>query len=99
MTPQIKESDYIKTWALMWLCSTVGGFLVGAIVGGILGGAMGVAGIPVSTIRIICGVVGFVLSVPISYLFFRLFVSRFIVQKLTSQITAPAVPPSAFVQP
>lgn len=88
MTPQLKETDYIKAWALFTVCATVGGIIVGALVGAIVGGVLGALGAPVRTISVLCGVLGFVLSLPISYLLFRLFVSRFIVGKLTAQ--APA---------
>jgi len=40
----------------------------------------------------VCGGLGFIAGLPVSYFFFRLFVSRFIVQKLTG-------PPSGNVTP
>jgi len=85
MTQQLKETDYIKTWVLFMVCATVGGIIVGAVVGAVVGGVLGAAGVPVRTISALCGVLGFIVGLPISYLFFRLFVSRFIVQKLTAQ--------------
>ena len=101
MKPEIKESDYIKAWVFSWLCSTVAAFIVGAIVGAVLGAAMGMAGVPIRTIQVVCGIAGFLVSIPLSYLFFRIFVSRFIVQKLTDLVSAPippASPASTFVQ-
>ena len=86
MTPEIKHTDYLKAWALFALCATVGGFLAGALVGGILGAGLGAAGVPIRTIKLVCGGAGFIAGLPISYLFFYLFVSRFIVQKPTVQI-------------
>ena len=83
-TNELKEIDYLKTWALITVCATVGGFIVGALVGGICGGILGGIGVSIRTIKVICGVLGFVVGLPVSYFFFRLFVSRFIVQKLTS---------------
>ena len=83
-TPQLKETDYLKAWALFTLCATVGGFLAGAVVGGILGGVLGAAGVSIQAIKILCGAAGFIAALPISYLLFRLFVSRFIVRKLTT---------------
>jgi ABC-type uncharacterized transport system permease subunit len=90
MKPELKETDYVKAWILSWLCSTVAAFIVGAIVGAVLGAAMGMAGVPIRTIQIICGIAGFLVSIPLSYLFFRIFVSRFIVQKLTDFVPNPA---------
>ena len=98
MKPEIKEADYIKAFFLFWLCATVAGFIAGAIIGGILGAAMGVAGVPVRTIQIICGIAGFLVSVPLSYLFFRIFVARFIVQKLTTFVPDAQNPAPTFVQ-
>ncbi len=98
MKPEIKESDYIKAWALSWLCYTVAAFIVGAIVGAVLGAAMGMAGMPIRTIQIICGIAGFLVSIPVSYLFFRIFVSRFIVQKITDVVSNPLNPAPTFVQ-
>ena len=82
-TSEIKEMDYVKTWALATLCATVGGFLVGMVLGAICGGVMGAMGAPIRTIKMVCGGLGFIAGLPVSYFFFRLFVSRFIVQKLT----------------
>jgi hypothetical protein len=91
---ELKEIDYIKPWALATICATVGGFVIGAVVGGIFGGILGGLGAPVRAIRVICGLLGFLAGLPVSYLFFRIFVSHFIVQKLTAQISNSAVPPA-----
>src|SRR5262245_40536585 len=91
MTPQLKETDYVKTWALFTLCATAGGFIAGAVAGGILGAALGAAGVPIHIIKVLCSGAGFLIALPISYLFFRLFVSRFIVEKLTAQTASTAV--------
>lgn len=82
---EISEMDYLKTWFLFFICATLGGAIVGGGVGGILGGFLGVAHVPIQTIRWICGGAGFIVGLPISYAFFRLFVSRFIVRKLIVQ--------------
>lgn len=90
---ELKEIDYVKTWALLTICAMVGGFVVGAVVGGICGGVLGALGVSVRAIKGICGILGFLAGLPISYLFFRVFVSRFIVHKLTVQ-TSDAVTPA-----
>jgi hypothetical protein len=81
---ELKEIDYLKSWALATICATVGGSVVGAIVGAIFGGVLGALGMP-GAIKAVCSILGFVVSLPISYIFFRIFVSRFIVNKLTAQ--------------
>ena len=90
MKQQLNEIDYLKTWGLFALCATLGGFIAGALVGAVLGGALGAAGASVNTIKVVCGTAGFIVGLPISYLFFRLFVSRFIVHKLSAQIPSDA---------
>jgi multisubunit Na+/H+ antiporter MnhE subunit len=89
---ELKEIDYLKPWALATICATVAGFVVGAIVGAIFGGVLGAIGVPIGAIRIICGLLGFVAGLPISYIFFRIFVSRFIVNKLTAQTSDTVTP-------
>ena len=88
---ELKEIDYLKPWALLTICATVGGFVVGALVGGLCGGMLGAIGVPVRGIRVICGLLGFLAGLPVLYIFFRIFVSRFIVNKLTAQ-TSDALP-------
>ncbi len=85
MTPQLRETDYLKTWALFTICAGVGGLVAGAVIGGILGAILGAAGLTVQTIKLLCAMAGFAAGLPVSYLMFRLFVARFIVRKLTAQ--------------
>ena len=92
----MKESDYIKTWALYVVCATVGGFIAGAFAGGILGMVLGAAGMPVRTIRLLCGGAGFIVGLPISYLFFRLFVAHFIVRKFTQKTASDGLAAAPF---
>ncbi|MEO8352606.1 MAG: hypothetical protein ABI680_12790 [Chthoniobacteraceae bacterium] len=84
-TPQIKETDFLKAWALFFVCATIGGGLAGALAGGFLGGVLGVAGMPSGSIKLAGSIAGFLVSLPVSYFFFRYFVSRFLIQKLTTR--------------
>jgi hypothetical protein len=94
MTPiKPKETDYLTAWALFVLCATVAGFIVGFVVGGVLGALLKFVGAPPTMIAVLCSGAGFVASLPISYLFFRIFVSRFIVQKLVTQMVADGTAP------
>ena len=89
---ELKEIDYLKTWALVTVCATAGGFVVGALIGGIFGGVLGAMGVPIRTIKVICGLLGFMAGLPVSYLFFRIFVSRLIVYKIAGQTSDTITP-------
>jgi len=92
MKTEIKEIDYLKTWGLFAICATVGGFIVGAVIGGVCGGVLGGFGASMRTIKIVCAGLGFIAGLPVSYFFFRLFVSRLIVQKLTGPTSGNVTP-------
>jgi hypothetical protein len=81
--PGLRESDYLKAWAAYFVCALFGSGVAGALLGGILGFIMGSSGSSLDSIRLVCGLGGFVAGLPVSYLFFRLFVSRMLVQKIT----------------
>ncbi len=61
------------------VCSIVGGTLAAALVGGL----NGLLGVSFDFIDYIVSVIGFIIALAAWYFFFRLFVSRLIVQKLT----------------
>jgi len=84
-TSQLKEADYLKAWAVFWVLSTIGGFIVGLVAGGIVGALLGAMGVKVQVIRVLCGALGFLLAIPISYLLFRFAIVKFIVPKVTIQ--------------
>src|SRR4051794_33087465 len=89
---ELKEMDYLKPWALSTVCATAGGFVVGAIVGMIFGAILGGLGVPLRSIKVICGFLGFLSGLPVSYIFFRIFVSRLIVHKIAEQPSQTTVP-------
>ena len=89
-----KETDYLTGWAFFVLCTTIAGFIVGAVVGAVLGAILKFVGAPPTMITIVCGGAGFVASLPISYLFFRIFVSRFVVQPVISEMVSEGRPVS-----
>ena len=83
MKTEIKEIDYLKTWGLFAICATVGGFIVGADNRAVCGGVLRGFGVQMRTITVVCAGLGFIAGLPISYFFFRFFVGRCIVEKLT----------------
>ena len=78
MTPK-HTINYFKIWALITVCSIVGG----AIVAAILGGLIGLLGVSLDFIDHVVPVIGFFVALAAWYFFFRLFVSRLIVRKIT----------------
>lgn len=77
----VRESQYFVAWLLFWICSTIGAMLLGGAAGLVIGAVLGYQGVDLSLIQLICGAVGFLLAIPVSYLFFRLFVGMLIVKK------------------
>lgn len=77
----VTEYDYLKTWALYALCTALGGFVAGAIAGGVVGAVLGASGSSRGSITIASGLAGFIASLPVSYFFFRFFVSRMLASK------------------
>ncbi len=73
MSKPLSESDYLKTWALFFICSTAVAFLLGAIAGGLLGYLLG-PGIKSRGGLFLLASIGLLVNIPVSYLFFRIFV-------------------------
>src|SRR5688572_16836275 len=83
-TTNLKEADYIKPWAIFFAIAFVGGTIAGAILGGIAGGILGVLGAAPKLIAFVGGVLGFLVSIPISYFSFRFAVTKFLLPKVTA---------------
>lgn len=85
----VRERDYFIAWLLFAVCSGVGGAIAGGIAGGLLGFMLGASGVTdTSSLRLAGGIAGFVVGLPISYGFFRLFVGIFIVKKPLERASA-----------
>lgn len=82
------KPKYFKAWIIFFLIATIGGMFLGAVAGFIIGAGMGLAHMDLRLIKIVCGIAGFLLSLPLSYFTFRWAVGEFIVKEL-----APAQPP------
>jgi len=92
-TSQLRETDYLVAWLLYFVCTTVGGGLAGGVAGAILGGVLGASGATMETIKMVAGIAGFIVALPVSYFLFRFFVARFLVQKLMARQNVIQPPP------
>jgi len=86
----ITEIDYFIAWLLFFICATTGGFGAGFIAGAAIGIICGAMHMDIGTIRITGAVAGFIVSLPISFLMFRLVVAKFIVEKVQAATNLPA---------
>jgi uncharacterized protein (DUF697 family) len=86
----VKEWEYLLTWFVFWLCATIGGGIVGAIFGAIAGAILGLMGCETRVIKIVCAILGGVVALPVSYGFFRLFVAKMIVRKVSERLSKSA---------
>lgn len=77
------QIPYFKTWLIYSLSSMVLSALCGMASGMVCGMIMGAAGVPLDTIKVVCGVLGFVLGLAISFIMFRWAVDKFIVPKVS----------------
>jgi hypothetical protein len=87
----LKEKDYIKVWAIFFVIAFIGGTVAGAVVGGVAGGILGALGAKGRLISLVAGLLGFVVSLPISYFSFRFAITKFLLPKLT--VTQASVEP------
>ena len=81
--PALCERDYLRAWVPFFVCTTIGGGVVGAIAGAIVGAFLGAGGVPVGSraFLLASGAAGLIASLPVHYFFFRLFVSQLWLRK------------------
>ena len=72
----LKESDFVKAFLLLMLCSVIGGVLAGGVVGALLGAAVAAVGGSMSSVQIAAPILGAFTGIGISYFFFRWLVLR-----------------------
>lgn len=82
----VKESQYFVAWICYYVCLMIGTIVLGAVAGAILGIVLSMQGLDLGTVKAICGVVGFILAIPVSYVFFRFFVGKMIVEKIEADL-------------
>ncbi len=86
----LKEADYIKAWLIFFFVATVGGGILGAIIGAFLGGGLSIAGFSLTQIKIICGLAGLMVGIPISYFTFRTVIAKFLLPRLREANPPPS---------
>ncbi len=77
---------YFKSWFVFFLIAGVGGFFLGAVLGGVAGAILGAEGVSISTIKIITGVGGFLIGLPISYFTFKWSVGKYLINPMLATI-------------
>ncbi len=90
MSKNIGESTYFLAWFVYWITSAVGAFIIGIITGAFVGGFLGALGVELQSIKIICGMMGFIIGITVSYVAFRFIVQWMIVAKVEKDDTKPA---------
>ena len=84
MTTHLTETDFLKAWAIFIVCTISGWFGVAIIAGAVLGGMLGLAGASGRAIEIAGSFAGYATGLPVSYVCFRFFVRRLLIQKVTA---------------
>jgi len=92
MTSTNVKVDYLKPWIIFFALSFVATTIAGAILGAIAGGLLAVVGGAPRLISIVAGLLGFLVSLPISYFCFRFAVSKFLVPKISSTTESTVEP-------
>jgi hypothetical protein len=95
MNHSLAEKDYLKAWAAFVLCATLGGFVAGFVVSVILGFALRAANVAAGVSQVWCSIAGFVASLPVSYIFFKIFVSKFLIARITPAASNNTPPQNA----
>ena len=86
-TADLKQTDFIKAWAIFWIASTISGSIIGFIGGAMLGLILSALGASIPTVKVLCGGLGFLLSIPISYICFQFSIRKFLLPKLSTPQT------------
>ena len=76
------EGQVFLTWLIFFISTSIASPIVGMIAGFLIGAVLGAVGCSKTVIMTICAVVGFVLSGIISYILFRIFVKKMLLNKV-----------------
>jgi cation transporter-like permease len=83
------QPNYAKSRVLFFLVASIGGALVGGVLGVVISGVMGAPGVPTDRIVLICKILGFFVSMPISFFTSRWSVRTYVVDQLPQRLPAP----------
>jgi len=90
---QPTESQYFLAWLIYFIIATVGSVVAGFCVGLGLGIIVAAAGGNAQQLAKVGTIIGFVVSIPVSYFTFRGVVGKYFLPKLEDD-SAPPVPPA-----
>jgi len=77
---------YVKAFAVYYLLSLVVGFGVGLVIGMVTALVLGGAGLDLTQIQIITGILGVLAGIPVHFFCFRFAIERFILKELNSRL-------------
>lgn len=84
-----KNQGYLKSWLLFFVVASIGGAVAGGLFGLMAGGVMGAAGVSLPRITLVSRIVGFCISVPISFFTFRWSVRTYIIDPMLQRAGLP----------
>ncbi len=91
----IQERDYFVAWILFAICNALGSLVTSTMVAALVGKFLFPHHVDFKIIMFAISGGGFVASLPVSYFFFRLFVSRLCFRIGTVSARVPSLPVNA----
>jgi hypothetical protein len=70
---------YFKSWLIFSVSSVLLALLCGMAIGFVLGMIMGIIGVPIETVKFVCGIAGLLLGLLVSFAMFRWVIDRFVI--------------------
>lgn len=81
--PPLQSIRFVKAWILFFVLSAVAGFGAGAFVGAIAGALMAaMGGMEPRTFMLVCQGLGFLVSLPVSFLIYRWSIRKYILDQV-----------------
>lgn len=80
-----KSKNYTGPWAAFFFLNLIGMFLLGIFVNWILPLPLAIIGVEGTSANITLKIIGFILSMPVSYFFFHLAVETYLIPKINKE--------------